>query len=172
MLLKPEDLAIDATAGNGHDTLFLAKLCSVIAIDIQEEALKNTEALLKSVSVLHSVRLIFGSHETFPLDIKDESVKLIVYNLGYLPKGNKSITTLSETTLKSLQGALSLLQPGGLITIISYSGHDEGRREEFHILEFVKGLPSKKWLCCHYRALNRKDAPCLTLIQKANRSLL
>ena len=49
-VLKPGDWAIDATAGNGKDTLFLAKTVTksgqVFAFDIQDQALEMTRNLL------------------------------------------------------------------------------------------------------------------------------
>lgn len=169
-ILKPDDLAIDATAGNGHDTLFLAQHCPVIAIDIQQQALDSTKALLKAHFNLHSVKLILGSHEEFPSEVEKNSVKLITYNLGYLPQGDKRITTCTETTLKSIQNALPLIKPGGLISIISYTGHPEGKKEESALLDFVQGLASSDWFCFQHRALNRKQAPCLTIIEKAKKT--
>lgn len=170
-LIAENDVLIDATCGNGHDTLFLARLHPrlLYAIDLQERALLAAKEMLRlhlSDQNLCRVKFILGSHVEFPKEIPLESVKLIVYNLGYLPGGDKSITTLTESSLRSLQNALALLLPGGVVSLTCYPGHDEGRREEEHLLEFAKGLDAKVWSCCHHRWINRRDAPSLLLIQK------
>lgn len=166
-ILKAEDLAIDATVGNGYDTLFLAQICYVIAIDIQELAIQNSKELLVKSPYNHRVKFHLGSHAQFPREILKESVKLIVYNLGYLPKGNKQLTTKCSSTLKSLAEALELLKPGGSLSITCYPGHAEGEKEETAILDFAAKLPAEKWISCHHRTLNRKLAPSLILIEKS-----
>jgi ubiquinone/menaquinone biosynthesis C-methylase UbiE len=111
------DIVIDATCGNGHDTLMLAKLAlnndlgNVYALDIQACAIAKTKELLTHelpMDLLPRVHFIEGSHETFPDQIQEKSVKLIVYNLGYLPGGNKSLTTRTSSTLHSLAAAQKL----------------------------------------------------------------
>lgn len=170
------DHVIDATCGNGQDTLFLAKLClnessgELYAIDILPKAVeltkKNLENSLTS-SLLSRIHYIPGCHSTFPEEILPESVKLVVYNLGYLPGGgDKTKTTKVETTLQSLQHALELVQKGGMISLTLYPGHPEGEREESHILTFIKNLDPLKWNCCHHQWLNRHKSPSLLLLQK------
>lgn len=138
-LLKKEDLAIDATCGNGHDTLFLAGLCSVIALDIQPAAIQNTQTLLEKEGKKASLHLL--SHEwidALPLPIPP---RLIVYNLGYLPRSDKSVTTLTESTLISVNKSLKLLAPGGALSITCYPGHEEGQKEEAALEKWIKTLP-------------------------------
>lgn len=162
--LKPSDLAIDATCGNGHDTLFLASLCHVVGLDIQATALQNTEALLlrnQKTAVLH--RLSHDKIDELPLPTDPQ---LIVYNLGYLPAGDKSITTKTETTLSSLQKSMRLIARGGAICITCYPGHEEGGKEEKALLEFVSALPSTDWLVCHHQWLNRPRSPSLLWMRK------
>jgi SAM-dependent methyltransferase len=137
-LLLPADTAIDATCGSGRDTAYLASLLSegqVVAIDIQEEALRRTALLTGGMD---NVRLLRGSHAQLP-DI--QGVKLVVYNLGYLPGGDKGITTLTLSTLQSLQEALRLVVPGGVISCTCYPGHPEGERETAAILAWSHQLP-------------------------------
>ncbi|MCL6594483.1 MAG: methyltransferase domain-containing protein [Alicyclobacillus sp.] len=59
--------AVDATAGNGKDALFLAGLVGpegrVYAIDIQEKALQKTRELLESEGQAGQVVFIHASHE-------------------------------------------------------------------------------------------------------------
>jgi SAM-dependent methyltransferase len=161
--LKNSDLAIDATCGNGHDTLFLSELCSVVGLDIQPLAIQNTEALLAKhmkKAVLH--RLSHEKIDTLPLP---HPPNLIVYNLGYLPHGNKAITTQTESTLESVKKSLEMLAPGGALSITCYPGHDEGLREEHALEMWAASLPSDKWTVSHHKWLNRDRAPSLLWIQ-------
>jgi len=131
--LNKGDLAIDATCGNGHDTLFLSKLCTVIGLDIQTQAIQNTEALLESHGVTAVLeRIDHQNIDSIPLPL---APRLIVYNLGYLPGGDKSVTTLTKTTLISLEKALHLLADDGAISIVCYPGHEEGKLEEEELLK-------------------------------------
>lgn len=170
-ILKQGDIAIDATCGNGWDTLVLAKLFSgkLFSFDIQEAAIESTHALLNkelSEEVRNRIEIIHGSHAAFPSWI--ETAKLIVYNLGYLPgAGNKELTTKTESTIASLQQALKLLSSGGMISITCYPGHPEGEKEEKALIAFVEKLDPKTWSCCHHRWLNRRSSPSLLVIQRA-----
>lgn len=168
-ILQPGDMAVDATAGNGHDTLFLARLplTKLYALDIQESACTNTSTLLKtelSESDLGKVEVICQSHSTFPKGT--EGAKLIVYNLGYLPGGDKSKTTMTGTTLQSLESALSLVAAGGAISLTCYPGHPEGAKEEESLLQFANQLPKEDWCVTHIRFSNRNQSPSLLFIQK------
>jgi hypothetical protein len=166
--VRAGDIVVDATAGNGHDTLFLSQivLChpegSVYAYDIQKEALDNTKNLLLTKlppDQLSRVILCNQSHETIHKIAFQKAPRLIVYNLGYLPGGDKAITTQTKTTLKSMKSCLQLLSQGGALSITCYPGHEEGAREEKAITEFLSSLPSKEWLICHHRYLNRPHSP-------------
>ena len=148
------DTVIDATCGNGHDTLFLAQLAldeaqgHVIAYDIQEAAIQQTKQLLNKnlkADVLNRIHLVLGSHATLTSDIPNQSVRLIVYNLGYLPKGDKQLTTTTKSTLESVADAQRLVMIGGLISITCYPGHPEGEIEEKALLEYVKSLDPRIW---------------------------
>lgn len=168
--LQQSDLAIDATCGNGHDTLFLSELCSVIGLDIQILAIQNTEALLakhQKKAILH--RLSHEKIDTLPLP---HPPNLIVYNLGYLPHGNKSITTQTESTLESVKKSLEMLAPGGALSITCYPGHDEGLREEKALEAWAASLPSDKWSVTHHKWLNRERAPSLIWILQTSKDSL
>lgn len=171
-LVREDDLLIDATCGNGHDALCLAKLKPKLlyAIDIQPQALASAQGLLSQLTADERahVKFIEGSHVRFPEEIAPETVKLCVYNLGYLPGGDKSLTTLANTSVQSLEAALKLIMPGGAISVMCYPGHPEGKREQEWILEFAQGLDPKQWSCCHHRWMNRDKAPSLLLMQKGN----
>lgn len=175
-IVKLGDIVIDATCGNGYDTLKLCELAlskdkgKVFSIDIQEEALRTaTEQIHLHLRDELKDRLIFGKrcHSSFPDEIQPLSVKLIVYNLGYLPGGDKTKTTEISTTLRSLQEAQKLIQPGGAISVTCYCGHEEGAKEQEGILTYLTELQPKEWNCCQHLWLNRQKAPSLLLIQKA-----
>lgn len=173
-IVQPGDTVIDATCGNGHDLLFLAELALnnstgwVLGLDIQQESIKNTTLLLEKnfpQSDLQRVSLHCQSHEAFP--VIPELASLIVYNLGYLPGGNKQITTMVNSTLKSIEKALGLLNYGGVVSITCYPGHPEGALEEQEILLFCTGLEPKEWSVVHHRWVNRQSSPSVIMIQRA-----
>lgn len=155
-LIQPGDVVIDATCGNGHDTEYLATLTDqVYGIDIQLEAIEKTRARVPTAHLIH------GSHSTFP----NVSPKLIVYNLGYLPSGDKSLTTLVDSTLESVQNGLKILSPGGALSITCYPGHPEGAVEEEALLAWSRTLDPKKYAVCFHQWLNRNKSPSLLFIQ-------
>ncbi|NGX39025.1 MAG: Demethylmenaquinone methyltransferase [Chlamydiae bacterium] len=162
--------AIDATCGNGHDTLRLSRLVGpnggVIGLDIQKEALESTKALLKENQKEEGVHLFHQSHEEFPPLANENPVQLIVYNLGYLPGGNKALTTRVASTLSSVEKALALLSPGGTVSLTCYPGHPEGEKEESALLDYSQSLLAPDWSVSFHRFLNRRKAPSLLVIQK------
>ena len=166
--LEPPDIAIDATCGNGYDTLFLAQLPirAVWGIDIQPKAIEHTRKILEAHGVAHHVVLHCGSHENFAWVKTSFPPQLIVYNLGYLPTGDKNLTTQTKTTLASLQAALPILGDRGAISITCYPGHTEGEKEEQAILSWAKSLTSTQWHVCHHRWINRDRSPTVFWIQK------
>lgn len=169
---------IDATCGNGYDTLFLSTLVlddkkkgRVIAIDKQQQAVENTQKLLKekiSPIFLDKIFVYKQCHSSFPFSIEKESVSLIVYNLGYLPGGNKTLTTTGSITLESLKAATSLIKREGAISVTCYPGHDAGKPEEEMVLDFAASLDPHEWSSCHHRWINRNSSPSLILIQRAS----
>lgn len=171
-LLSPRDLVVDATCGNGQDTLYLSHLVPegiVFSFDIQQEALSNAELLLKShlpPEQLQRVFLVLQSHAKWEAISFPFPPKLIVYNLGYLPGGDKQITTKTVTTLESIKKGLSLLDSKGALSITCYPGHPEGALEEKEILDFFSSLPFKDWMICHHRFINRSNAPSLFWVSK------
>lgn len=167
ILLHAHDTVIDATAGNGYDTLLLFNLLQegkLFVFDIQEKAIHSTKKKLSQEKSNCEVEFICGSHAFFPSQIKAESVKLIVYNLGYLPGGNKAITTRASSTLQSIKNALSLISRKGMISITLYPGHDEGRKETDAILAFTKNL--QNWSVDHKRWQESSVSPSLLLLTK------
>lgn len=175
-LIRHKDSVIDATCGNGHDTLKLCELAIkqnlgfVHALDIQKDAIKNAsercEAILEE-SERDRIKFYCQSHASFPHTIEKKSIRLIVYNLGYLPGGSKELTTFLETTIESLLSAKELIQPGGAISVTCYPGHLEGKKEEEALSHLAASFSPKEWSSCHHRWVNRKDSPSLFLFQRA-----
>lgn len=132
--------AMDATCGNGHDTIFLAKLGfkKVYGFDVQQQAINNTKKLIEQEN-LNSIRLIKDGHETINQYI-NENVDCIMFNLGYLPNADKNITTTEQTSIKALEQSLSLLNKNGLISILCYPGHPQGAIETEEIQGWLKDL--------------------------------
>jgi len=135
-VLQPGDIAIDATTGNGHDCLFLAGLVGetghVFGFDIQSAALQATLAKLQEVGVSQRTTLIQASHADLDLHIPmnlQGKIKVIMFNLGYLPGGDKTIITQTESTLQALTKAGQMLADQGLLTIMAYPGHPGGALE-------------------------------------------
>jgi len=164
------DTVVDATAGNGNDTIFLAKRTGssgqVYAFDIQDEALTVTEERLKQCNLLARVTLVKAGHEELARHVSNP-VSVIMYNLGYLPGSNKQVTTDYSSTLASLKQALTLLKPGGVITIVLYPGHDAGRIEKEKLLAFCEAIPSSEYAVLYSSLVNQAgNPPELIIIQK------
>ena len=158
--LTATDTVIDATCGNGKDTLRLASLVpegKVLALDIQKDAL--TQA--KKTAPLNHVSFFLQSHISFP---PADRVKLIVYNLGYLPWGNKALTTLSTTTLQSLEEALKRVSWGGAVSVTCYPGHTEGALEEKAVFAYARGLDPLAWKVSIYQW--KETSPSFIWIEK------
>ncbi len=161
--LKKGGLAIDATAGNGHDTLYLAKIIGqtgqVIAFDIQKSALKNTEKLLNENQLLERVSLHHDSHLKIDQYAKESSVDLILFNLGYLPGGDKQLITEATTTLAAVKKSLELLKANGLLVVVLYPGHAGGEKEKERLIKFCKDLNSSEFNVLYYHFINQRKSP-------------
>ena len=169
-VLKPGDLAIDATAGNGHDTLFLCERVGpqgkVIAFDIQEDALASTRTRLTESGVEPArCELIRADHETMADYGKAGTITAITFNLGYLPGGDKTVITRTTTTLAALENALRLLKPGGVLTIVCYPGHEGGGEEAEAVSEWAKGLRDRGGVQIHPQ--ERPNAPFAVIVEAA-----
>jgi hypothetical protein len=168
-LLLPSDNVIDATSGNGKDSLFLASLLSsgkLFCYDIQEKAIESTKLLLETHLInFDKITLVHGSHELFSEVPPSLPIKLITYNLGYLPKGDKSITTKKDSTIRSIKLATKLIIPTGAISITCYSGHEEGKIEEEAVYSFVSSLDKQRFTSSIH-IWSKSKAPSLVWIRK------
>lgn len=164
-VVTKEDIVVDATMGNGHDTLFLAQLAKqVYAFDIQEQAVEKTRARLEEAGVTNA-QLILAGHET--VDTYVDEVKAAIFNLGYLPSADKSVITQPSTTLEALEKLCQRLLNGGRIAIMIYYGHDGGDVERDAVLDFVSQLPQRDYTATIYRTLNQvNNPPFLVMLEK------
>jgi len=164
------DTVIDATMGNGHDTLTLCEAVGpegrVYAFDIQKEAAEETEKLLQNHGVGERAILINAGHEHMKEYVK-EPVSAVVFNLGWLPGGDHSITTRWETTFRAVQAALERLRPGGVLVICAYPGHAEGDRERKKLAGFLSGLDNREYNVLRQQFMNANaGAPECFVVQK------
>jgi putative uncharacterized protein (fragment) len=175
--LKNGGCALDGTAGNGRDTLFLAQLAGgsgkVWAFDIQAQALSNTAGLLRENGVEERVELIATSHADLA-DYVREPLDAAMFNFGYLPGGDKTVTTKADSSVRAMQAAAALLAEGGLLTAVVYSGHPAGRAEAAAIEQWAAALPQEQYQVLHYRFTNQRNHPPQLLaiekrIRKPNR---
>ena len=164
-VITDQDTVVDATMGNGHDTLFLAKLAKeVYAFDIQEQALVHTQKRLEEAGLANAHLLLKGHEE---VDFYVNQVKAAIFNLGYLPSADKSIITQPRTTIQAIDKLCHLLVKGGRIAIMIYYGHEGGDIERDAVLDFVSQLPQKDYTATIYRTLNQvNQPPFLVMIEK------
>lgn len=158
------DTVVDATMGNGNDTLFLAKLVGetgqVYGFDVQEKALANTTERLQKEGCLRQATLLLQGHETIDTTLAtDEKVKGAIFNLGYLPKGDKSLVTNELTTIQALEALLLRLEKTGRIVVVIYDGHDEGKIEKKEVLDFVSQIEQEKFSVLNYQFINQRNNP-------------
>lgn len=180
-IIKTNDVVVDATMGNGYDTQFLAELgAKVYAFDVQEEALNATENRLDDAGIKNqifkknlsnlltepSVNLVLSGHEKLSEYVK-EPIKAAIFNLGYLPKTDKSVVTKADTTLTALDALTNQLVVGGRIAIMIYYGHEGGMEEKDAVIKWTSSLPQKDWEVTSYAPLNQiHTPPILVLIEK------
>lgn len=175
--LRPGGAAVDATAGTGADTLFLARLAGpkgqVYAFDVQEEALARTRARLADAGrteALAEVALMHTGHERMaemvPADWHGK-IQAVMFNLGYLPGGSDlSVITRPETTLAALEQALALLAPGSALTAVLYPGHPGGEAEAQAVESWAAGLSAAQAQTVMYRFPQKPHAPYLIALEK------
>ncbi|HHW92307.1 MAG TPA: methyltransferase domain-containing protein [Firmicutes bacterium] len=169
-VLGPGERAVDATAGNGHDTIFLARLVEkegrVWAFDIQEKAIKRVRERLEKEGLSRRVILLNKGHEEMATYVEGP-IGAIMFNLGYLPGGDHSVVTRPDTTLAAVERGLNLLRPGGLMTLVIYTGHPGGAREGEAVINYCSSLPQRDYRVLVYRFLNqRNNPPFLLAIEK------
>ncbi|NJP36922.1 class I SAM-dependent methyltransferase [Alkalicoccus luteus] len=170
-VLPADGIAIDATTGNGHDTVFLARLASngkVYSFDIQKQALDSCREKLAQEQL--QAELIHDGHEHAEKYVEEEGVHVVMFNLGYLPGGPKDVTTHADSTIGALTFFLEKLLPGGRIILVVYHGHEEGKAEKEELLPFLQSLPQHAYQVLQYGFINQKnDPPFICAIEKRRR---
>ena len=164
------DTVVDATCGNGHDTLALAQMVGaegkVYGFDISGIAVMNTMKLLEDNDVQAEIELIYDGHEDMDMFIETE-VSAIVFNLGYLPGEDKDETTKTETTMTALEKAIGMIKVDGVVSAVLYPGHDEGRRERDAVLSWAAELDKGKYHSAHIKMVNQLEtAPEILLVTR------
>ncbi|ANE46311.1 SAM-dependent methyltransferase [Paenibacillus swuensis] len=180
--LRPGELAIDATVGNGVDTLFLCETVgpkgTVYGFDVQPQALESASLRLAARghgrvgaggsnavgagSGCTKVHLLLRSHAELLRAVPEEehgTAGAVMFNLGYLPGADRAVVTAPASTLPALAAALTLLRRGGVATIALYTGHEGGAAEAEAVAAWAAMLPQSQYRVLQYQFLNQKNAP-------------
>lgn len=173
-VVEKGDSVVDATAGNGHDTLYLGDLVGenghVYAFDVQKDAIQSTAEKLEQANLLGQVSLIHDGHENVGKYVTGE-VSAAIFNLGYLPGSNHEIVTRGTSTVQAIESLLKVLKVGGLIVLVVYHGHEGGKEEKDVLLSFVQQLPQAYAHVLSYQFVNQQnDPPFIIAIEKMKRS--
>jgi len=168
--IREGDRVVDATMGNGKDTLFLCGLVGesghVYAFDVQKEAVDRTRVRIEEAGYAGRTTLLHAGHETMAEHVKGD-IQAVMFNLGWLPGAQHIVTTKTDTTLAAVRAALELIVPGGIVTVCIYPGHEEGGRELSALLDLTASLDVRRFNAAHHRFLNASlQTPQLILIQK------
>ena len=168
--IPPGSQAIDATAGNGNDTLKLCRAVGtdgfVFAFDIQKTAISNTEKKLEE-NGFSNAKLILDSHENMDNYVTDK-VFAVIFNLGYLPGGDHSLCTRYETSIKAIEKALELISDNGFVSITVYYGKNSGTEEKEQVFKYLKTIDHKKYTVTVHDFYNRPNNPPITVIITKN----
>ncbi len=161
--IKPGDFCIDATCGNGHDSVYLCELCGksgkLLAMDIQEDAVVSTKSNLEEHGFSDIATVVCQSHSDIDNAAKPNTADCIVFNFGWLPGGSHDVFTRAETSIPAIEKSLEILKPGGLLSLCVYYGRNNGYSERDAILEFVKNLNGAQYNVMKCDFLNRPNDP-------------
>ena len=166
--IKKGGVAVDFTMGNGHDTLWLSEAMGengkVYAFDIQPQALESSRRLLESENAPRNYTLILDSHSNVK-DYVSEKICIGMFNLGFLPGGDKSITTKRDTTMVAIRAAIDLLDDDGALLIAVYPGHAEGTIEGELIEEELSKLNRKEICASKFKIVNSPTSPFFFVVE-------
>ena len=167
--LSAGDTAVDFTMGNGHDTEFLSKTVGeegrVFAFDVQQQALDSTAANLEKAGCPKNYTLILASHHRVK-EFVEGPIKAGMFNLGYLPGSDKTVTTMRETTMPAIEAAVDLLDHGGVLLVAVYPGHAEGEAEGKMVQDYFATLDRHLICCTLIRILNSPTSPFFIVVEK------
>lgn len=166
----PGDTAVDATMGNGNDTLKLCKAVSekgkVYAFDIQKSAIDSTSEKLAKENTSNA-KLILDSHANMDKYVSGK-VSAVIFNLGYLPGGDHSVCTKGDTSISAIEKALALISCEGFVSVTVYYGKNSGTEEKDAVMEYFKSLDHKKYTVLVHDFYNRPNNPPITVIITKN----
>lgn len=160
--IKEDSIVIDATCGNGHDTLYLAQQTQqghVYGFDIQATAIAETE---RRIGDYPNVQLIQDSHANVAQHLAPEHrghVDVAIFNLGYLPHGDKTIITQAPSTIAAIEAIMEMLAPEGIIILVIYHGHPGGTEEKDALLEYLSKIDQQKAHVLQYQFINQQNHP-------------
>ena len=171
-VIRTGDTVIDATAGHGHDTVFLAKQVGahgrVLAFDLQESAIDSARARISRTDLADRVEFHQTSHARLAEFASPDSVTAVMFNLGYLPGEDHELTTMADETLAALDAASGLLKSGGVLSVVCYPGHPAGAAEAPAVEARLAYLTQCGWRVAKYAMLGTlKPAPYLLVARKA-----
>lgn len=176
--VREGDVVVDATVGNGNETVLLATLVGrygkVLGFDVQKQAIENTKQKLLLTGLSQQVTLYHQGHETIP-DVleKEEQIGGVIFNLGYLPGSDKTVISRKETTLQAVANLLPRLRIGSYLLLVVYSGHHGGMEEKDALLEYVKTVDQSLFKVLHYGFINQaSNPPFLIAIERKNKAYL
>lgn len=172
--LDEGDVAVDATVGNGHDTVALARAVGatgrVFGFDVQAKAIESTRTRLDAEGVGAAIDIEQAGHENMEQCLPDDihgQVGAATFNLGYLPGSSSDCTTRPETTLPALDATLRVLRPGGVVTVVLYTGHEGGQEEAAAVDTWAAGLSQEQFHALSYQFVNQQnDPPRLVAVEK------
>ncbi|MCM3569676.1 class I SAM-dependent methyltransferase [Neobacillus mesonae] len=164
--VNPGDIAVDATLGNGHDTVFLSELVGdtgkVYGFDVQDQAIAATTERLKQQGMLERAELFHDGHEHAASHIPASDhgkITGVVFNLGYLPGSDKRIVTKPETTISAINQLLGIMAPEGILVLVVYHGHEGGETERDALLHYCSQIDQKTAHVLQYQFINQEHNP-------------
>lgn len=163
--IKPGDFCIDATAGRGFDTAYLASLTGetgrVLAFDIQQEAVDSASRLLAERGLDRIARVVLDSHSNMARYAEPETVSAVTFNFGWLPAGDHTIFTRAETSIPAIEAGMKLLAPGGLMTLCIYYGRASGFEERDALLPYLGTIDCRRFTVVVSQFVNRPNNPAI-----------
>lgn len=168
--LKDGDVAVDATCGNGKDTIVMSSLVGenghIWGFDIQQAAIERTRVRLNEAGLEHRVTLLNASHHKIEEHVSAPA-RAVIFNLGWLPGGEKTVITQISTTIPALEASLRILIQAGILAITCYPGHDGGDSETEEVVNWASSLPPKNFHVWRMGQMNvSESAPFCIVIQK------
>ncbi|MBQ9941701.1 MAG: class I SAM-dependent methyltransferase [Christensenellaceae bacterium] len=155
-------VCIDATAGNGNDTAFLAQLVGetgkVYAFDVQQQAIDSTHRRLTERGLRDRVQLVLDSHANVR-NYVSEPVDVMVFNLGRLPRSDHAVYTRAESTIAAIEAGLDLLKKDGLICLSAYWGDPICCEEYRRVYDYIKTISPRRAEALFHEFINEPNCP-------------